>query len=182
MNKRKYNTDPEMLLQQGKAIMSSSNESRYHFRVFAVNMVLSGCSASQIGAMAGVSKVAVTGWVKIADELQSLRRNNSKRLMVFFSQIRKITVTKTGMDRHFLPISRPSITSVSVSDSARDYFITLVFLIYALSLIHQKDMKIPRSAMSLKKTLRNRSRRHRHFSLSRRSSFSDTNNHHLRVV
>ena len=68
MNNRKYNTNPELLLQQGKAIMSSSDESRYHFRVFAVNMVLSGCSAAEISAMAGVSKVAVTSWVKIADE------------------------------------------------------------------------------------------------------------------
>lgn len=68
MNNRKYNTDPELLLKQGKAIMSSTDEARFHFRVFAVNMVLSGCSASQIGAMAGVSKVTVTGWVKTADE------------------------------------------------------------------------------------------------------------------
>ena len=68
MNNRKYNTDPVVLLEQGKAIMSSSDESRFHFRVFAVNMVLSGCSAAQIGAMAGVSKVAVNGWVKTADE------------------------------------------------------------------------------------------------------------------
>lgn len=68
MNKRKYHTDPEILLEQGKAIMSSSDESKFHFRVFAVNMVLSGCPASQIGAMAGVSKVAVIGWVKAADE------------------------------------------------------------------------------------------------------------------
>lgn len=68
MNSRKYNTDPDELLKQGKAIMSSSDESRYHFRVFAVNMVLSGFPASQIGSMAGVSKQAVTGWVKTADE------------------------------------------------------------------------------------------------------------------
>ena len=80
MNKRKYNTDPEILLQQGKAIMSSSDESRYHFRVFAVNMVLSGFPASQIGAMAGVSKVAVTGWVKTADEqgFEALRSKGHK--------------------------------------------------------------------------------------------------------
>lgn len=68
MNNRKYNTDPNVLLEQGKAIMSSTDEARFHFRVFAVNMVLSGCSAAQISAMAGVSKVAVTGWVKAVDE------------------------------------------------------------------------------------------------------------------
>ena len=59
MNTRKYNTDPSLLLEQGKAIMSSSDESRFLFRVFAVNMVLSGTPASQVGA---------SGWVKTVDE------------------------------------------------------------------------------------------------------------------
>ncbi len=39
MNKRKYHTDPEILLEQGKAIMSSTDESKFHFRVFAVNIL-----------------------------------------------------------------------------------------------------------------------------------------------
>ena len=68
MNTRKYNTNPEVLLEQGKAIMSSTDEVRFHFKVFAVNMVLSGRLVSQISTMVGVSKVAVTGWVKTADE------------------------------------------------------------------------------------------------------------------
>ena len=68
MNTRKYNTDPALLLEQGKAIMSSSDESRFLFRVFAVNMVLSGTPASQVGASAGFTKAAVTGWVKTVDE------------------------------------------------------------------------------------------------------------------
>lgn len=68
MNNRKYKTNPEILLNQGKVIMSSNNESRFHFRVFAVNLVLSGFSAAEIGKMAGVSKVAVTSWVKAVDE------------------------------------------------------------------------------------------------------------------
>ena len=68
MNIRKYHTDPEELLAQGQAIMSSSDESKYLFRVFAVNMVLAGTPASQVGASAGYTKAAVTGWVKTADE------------------------------------------------------------------------------------------------------------------
>lgn len=68
MKKHKYKTDPELLLQQGKAIMSTSEESRYHFRVFAVNMVISGFPASKIAEFAGLSKMAVSGWVKTADE------------------------------------------------------------------------------------------------------------------
>lgn len=43
MNTRKYNTNPKILLEQGKAIMSSTDEARFHFKVFVVNMVLSGC-------------------------------------------------------------------------------------------------------------------------------------------
>ena len=68
MNNRKYNTDPDLLLAHGKAIMSSSDETRYLFRVFVVNMVLSGFPASKISEMAGVSKMAVSGWVKTVDE------------------------------------------------------------------------------------------------------------------
>lgn len=68
MNARKYSTDPKVLLEQGKAIMTSSDESKYLFRVFAVNMVLSGTPASQVGASAGFTKAAVTGWVKTVDE------------------------------------------------------------------------------------------------------------------
>lgn len=68
MNNRKYKTDPEVLPEQGKEIMLSSDEDKYHFRVFAVNMVLSGTPANQVGAYAGYTKAAVTGWVKTADE------------------------------------------------------------------------------------------------------------------
>lgn len=69
MNNRKYNTNSKLLLQQGKEIMSSSDEAKYHFRVFAVNMVLAGTPASQVGEYSGVTKSAVTGWVKTADEI-----------------------------------------------------------------------------------------------------------------
>ncbi len=68
MNNRKYRTNPDELLAQGQAIMSSSDESKFLFRVFAVNMVLAGTPASQVGASAGFTKATVTGWVKIVDE------------------------------------------------------------------------------------------------------------------
>lgn len=68
MNVRKHTTNPEILLEQGKAIMSSTDEARFHFKVFAVNMVLAGCPVSQINSLAGVGKVTITGWVKTADE------------------------------------------------------------------------------------------------------------------
>ena len=51
MNNRKYQTNPSDLLAQGQAIMSSSDESKYLFRVFAVNMVLSGTPASKVAIL-----------------------------------------------------------------------------------------------------------------------------------
>lgn len=68
MNSRKYHTDPEILLAQGQAIMSSSDESKYLFRVFAVNMVLAGTPASEVGASSGFTRATITGWVKTVDE------------------------------------------------------------------------------------------------------------------
>ena len=68
MNNRKYRTNPDKLLAQGQEIMSSSDESRFLFRVFAVNMVLAGIPASLVGASAGFTRAAVSGWVKIVDE------------------------------------------------------------------------------------------------------------------
>lgn len=41
MNNREYHTAPEILLAQGQAIMSSSDESKYLFRVFVVNIMVS---------------------------------------------------------------------------------------------------------------------------------------------
>ena len=75
MNNRKYHTDPKVLLSQGQAIMTESDESMYLFRVFAVNMVLAGTPASKVGESAGYTKAAVTGWVKLVDEqgFESLR-------------------------------------------------------------------------------------------------------------
>ena len=68
MNSRKYHTDPGILLAQGQAIMSSSDEAKYLFRVFAVNMVLAGTPASEVGLSSGFTKAIVTGWVKTVDE------------------------------------------------------------------------------------------------------------------
>ena len=68
MNPRKYITDPKILLEEGKAIMTYSDESKYQLRVFAVIMVLSGHSAEEIGEICGYTKAAVTGWVRSVDK------------------------------------------------------------------------------------------------------------------
>lgn len=68
MNFRKYKSDVKELIEEGKAIMTSSEDAKYLLRVFAVNMVLSGCAVSVVCEMAGVSSVSVSNWVKAVDE------------------------------------------------------------------------------------------------------------------
>lgn len=48
MNSRKYKSDINELIEKGKAIMNSSDDSKYLMRVFAVNMVLSGSEVSKV--------------------------------------------------------------------------------------------------------------------------------------
>lgn len=70
MNRRKYKSNPQKLLEQGKKIMmnSDSADSKYNFRVFSVNLVLSGMSAAEVAETAGVTRSTVSNWVKTADE------------------------------------------------------------------------------------------------------------------
>ena len=68
MKTRIYKTDKKLLQAQCQEILASSEISRFHFKVFAVNMVLAGQKAADIGRMCGKSKMSVSSWVKLADE------------------------------------------------------------------------------------------------------------------
>ena len=78
-NKRKYKTDPELLLAQGKAIVAVREEARYQHKVAMVNLVLSGLSPSFLAKYCGDCKNAISGWVKRADEcgFEALRDGKS---------------------------------------------------------------------------------------------------------
>ena len=67
-NNRKYKTDPELLLAQGKAIVATEGACRYRHKVEMVNLVLGGLTPSFLAKYCGDSKNAITGWVKLADE------------------------------------------------------------------------------------------------------------------
>ncbi len=68
MNTRKYKSNPNELLRQGKNIMLLSDNTKYYFRVYSVNLVLNGMAASEVAEIAGVSRSTVSGWVKAVDE------------------------------------------------------------------------------------------------------------------
>lgn len=68
MNRRKYKNAPADLLEKGKKIMLTHDDTRYYFRVFSVNFVLNGMSAANVAEIAGVSRSTVSNWVKAVDE------------------------------------------------------------------------------------------------------------------
>ena len=180
MNNRKYHTNPDELLAQGQAIMSSSDEARYLFRVFAVNMVLAGTPASQVGASAGFTKAAVTGWVKTVDEqgFEALRpqKRAGRPSKLTAEQLADIdsVLQDAGTGRLCLLILRQSTISKSASGSASGCSIGLAIPASAHSPSRAKAMKIRKSGKLLKKTRRNRKRRIPYPDLSGRSPFSDS--------
>ena len=68
MKNRVFRTDKRLLQAHCQEVLASSEVSRFHFKVFAVNMVLAGQKAADIGRMFGFSKMSVSSWVKTADE------------------------------------------------------------------------------------------------------------------
>ena len=61
----KYNSDINSLLEEGKKIMSSSEDTKYLMRVFTVILVLSG---SKVSELSGMTKDAAVFDFKIVDE------------------------------------------------------------------------------------------------------------------
>ena len=68
MPARKYKTDPDQLLAEGREILSSISDDKYRHKVEMVNLVLSGLTPSYLSTDCSSSKRMITLWVKIADE------------------------------------------------------------------------------------------------------------------
>lgn len=69
MNIRKYKTNPEELIQDcNDALAIYADDADYIIKIIAVKSVASGNKVSNVAELLAVSKVAVTGWVKTADE------------------------------------------------------------------------------------------------------------------
>lgn len=68
MPSRKYKTNPEQLLAEGRLIVNSTEDAAYQHKVEMVNLVLSGLTPSYLSTYCCESKNTITLWVKIADE------------------------------------------------------------------------------------------------------------------
>ena len=97
-NNRKYKTDPELLLAQGKAIVATEGNCRYRHKVEMVNLVLGGLTPSFLAKYCGDSKNAITGWVKLADECGFEALRDGKATGSWEKTLRS-TATACGTDR-----------------------------------------------------------------------------------
>ena len=69
MRTRTFINDPETLLKQGQKIVSSSNDSKYIYRVTLVNLLLAGkMTSAELSTLSGVPERTLRTWVKTADE------------------------------------------------------------------------------------------------------------------
>ncbi len=67
MRKHKYIHDPNILLQQGKAIVSESAENKFAHRVAMVNLILAGFSPKVLATYCGDSERVLQTWVQKVD-------------------------------------------------------------------------------------------------------------------
>ena len=196
MNNRKYHTDPEELLRQGKEIMSSSDDSKFYFRVFSVNMVLSGLPVSQISKFAGVSRMTVSSWVKFADEkgfdALKLKGHKGRPPKLTGGQLKEIRQTlesepqKYGYHVWDGPSLSDYISSkynitLSVRQCQR-LFHSLGFSLIRPQLYPSKGYEDTDARIALKKNQRSKSRQYRNSDISRRSAFPNSDYNYTWMV
>lgn len=68
MPRRKYKTDPGVLLAQGQEIVARTKDAKFQHKVEMVNLVLGGIPPSELCKYCAESKNTITLWVKTADE------------------------------------------------------------------------------------------------------------------
>lgn len=68
MPTRKYKSDKNQLLAEGKIIVNSTDDAKYQHKVELVNLVLGGMTPSELSEYVSESKNTITSWVKSVDE------------------------------------------------------------------------------------------------------------------
>ena len=81
MNKRKYKTNPVLLLKRADDCLGWYPESRFCLKIFCVKLVIQGIPVKKVAEIAGVSDKTIDDWVRTADEkgFSSLREKYSGR-------------------------------------------------------------------------------------------------------
>ena len=68
MNIRTFMSDKQALIEEGKRIVTSSDDAKYLRKVTIVNLLLNGATASSLSEPCGESSRTLSAWVKQVDE------------------------------------------------------------------------------------------------------------------
>ena len=68
MRTRQYKTDPSVLLEQGKEIVTQSADNKFVHRVSMVNLILGGMTPEELSMYSGDSRRVLYDWVTKVDE------------------------------------------------------------------------------------------------------------------
>lgn len=68
MNIRTFKSDKQSLIDEGKRIVTTSDDAKYLRKVTIVNLLLSGATASSLSPFCGETPRTLTSWVKAVDE------------------------------------------------------------------------------------------------------------------
>ena len=68
MNIRTFLSDKQALIDEGKRIVSASDDAKFLRKVTIVNLMLNGASASSLSPSCGETTRTLTSWMKIVDE------------------------------------------------------------------------------------------------------------------
>ena len=68
MRVKQYINDPQVLLEQGRAILKENSDIKYAYRVTMVNLILGGMSAKELASFFGDGETTLMSWVTKVDQ------------------------------------------------------------------------------------------------------------------
>ena len=135
MRTRTFINDTETLLKQGQKIVSSSNDSKYIYRVTLVNLLLAGkMTSAELSTLSGVPERTLRTWVKIADEdgFEQLRavkqEGRPRRLSVDQTAKIKDALSRDPSDYGYKVWDGPSLSSYIKYNFPKSLYYTADFL------------------------------------------------------
>lgn len=80
MNIRTFMSDKKALIEEGKRLVSSTDNAKFLRKVTLVNLMLNGATASSLSPSCGETARTLSSWIKTVDEkgFEALRPKNNQ--------------------------------------------------------------------------------------------------------
>lgn len=166
MNIRKFISDKQSLINEGKRLVSMSDDAKFLRKVTIVNLMLNGASASSLSPSCGETTRTLISWMKSVDEKgfealrpkkqpgrpERLSKDKKKKLKTLYFRLLKIPDIRYGMGLPCLIIYKKLTESTLEYGNASACSTNLAFHRSARKLFLRKAKKMTRAVMHLKKT------------------------------